>query len=330
MTAAVSSSLSSWEMLADWGTLLVIIGVAGEGIELALKILDRKSKSERFKNWYKRHEFSIEICGVIFWMMVVVGLVMEFRGNHKSQQIVKVENTRITEEAGEARKLAARAELDAGKANERASTNELIALGLAKDVLRQAQQIQDAAKIAIETRDIVGDSNTTARISEVKQAAADASKVAADVRSIMNNSNLASLKISSGDRTISPEQEKTLTDLLTPFVKANLMLNKTVQIGTAMSLEFEPNAYAKRIGSILKKCGFDVKMDAPALGFRDPNNLTADPLGLDITSNGFSPPPTMGLLINAFDEAKVPIRLATMFTNAPQDGIIKITVWHKP
>jgi hypothetical protein len=123
MTALDSASLKSAEALADWGTWLVIIGVAGEGIEIAIKICEHKVKNEGFSAWCKKHNFAIEIWGGIFWLMVVVGLGMEFRGNHKSQQIVQNENTRITQIAGEAIKQAA-------IANDRASSNELQVAGL--------------------------------------------------------------------------------------------------------------------------------------------------------------------------------------------------------
>ncbi len=48
MVPADSALLESFESLADWGAMLVIIGVAGEGVEIVLKICNHKSKNERF------------------------------------------------------------------------------------------------------------------------------------------------------------------------------------------------------------------------------------------------------------------------------------------
>lgn len=128
MTALDLASLSWWETVADIGTWLVIVGVAGEGIEIVLKIIEHKSKHQGFKHWYEKYEFSIDVVGGIFWMMVVIGLLMEFRGSHESQRIVQTENTRITQEAGEAIK-------QAGFANERASSNELARLEMERLLL---------------------------------------------------------------------------------------------------------------------------------------------------------------------------------------------------
>lgn len=128
MSAIDASSLNFWETVADVGTWFVIIGVAGEGLEILLKLRRHKSKNEKFLTWYAKHDFAIEIIGGICWLMVVVGLGIEFEGNHKSQQIVKNENTRITKEAGkaiglagDANERAANALKQAGESNERAS-----------------------------------------------------------------------------------------------------------------------------------------------------------------------------------------------------------------
>jgi hypothetical protein len=116
MTAIDSASLESFERLADIGAWLVIFGVVGEGLEIALKICDHKCKNERFLNWYKKHDFCIEIWGGIFWIIVVGGLVMELRYSGKAQMLVKKENSRITQEATDARKIAGQSELEAGDA----------------------------------------------------------------------------------------------------------------------------------------------------------------------------------------------------------------------
>src|SRR5581483_4401369 len=101
-----ASSLEFWETIADVGTVLVMVGVTGEGLDIVLKICKRKVKNARFHNWLEKHDFAIEIWGAIFWIMVVVGLAIEFKGNHKAQQIVTVENTRMRQKAGDAIALA--------------------------------------------------------------------------------------------------------------------------------------------------------------------------------------------------------------------------------
>ncbi|HXI69371.1 MAG TPA: hypothetical protein VNN22_03325 [Verrucomicrobiae bacterium] len=141
------------------GLIGVLIGVAGEvyfdwGEEVGTK-----------GRWKK-----------FFMALLVVSLAYEL-----------VEASETDKEAADTIKLA-------GLANERAATNEVIAVGLAKEVLLLTQQIQDAAKTANETREKLGDANTQARLNETKSALDLANKVATDVRSIVTNSNLAELK----------------------------------------------------------------------------------------------------------------------------------------
>jgi len=124
MTAADAASLSSWESIANFGTWLVIIGVAGEGLEILFKICEHKFRENRFLKWCGAHEFWIDILGGICWIMVVIGLVMELRGSNEAQLIVKQENARVTKEAGEAVERAGNAEKQAGHANERAAQLE--------------------------------------------------------------------------------------------------------------------------------------------------------------------------------------------------------------
>jgi len=101
MSAIDSESLNSFEWLADFGTWLVIIGVAGEGVEIVLKVLQHKLTNEKFLAWCKNHEFSIEIWGALFWLMVVIGLAVEFRYGHKAKTITDRENARLTQNAAE-------------------------------------------------------------------------------------------------------------------------------------------------------------------------------------------------------------------------------------
>jgi len=141
---------------------------------------------------------------------------------------------------------------------------------------------------------------------------------------------LAKLEAAVQWRAITAEQEARLISLLKPFAAAHPMVNKTVNIDVHNALDLEADRYAKRIAAILKSCRFDVIMTPPHFGFAAPENLSDFPLGLDITAKGTQPPPAMESLVDAFRQAQVPIRLATLYGGGVADGIITIKVWHKP
>jgi len=103
-------SLDAWETLGDIGTVMVIIGVAGEGIEILVKW--------KRKEWYHKNESKIDLIGGVFWMLVVAGLAIEFRGNYKAKKIEEENTARLNIEAANARR-------EAGAANERAANSEL-------------------------------------------------------------------------------------------------------------------------------------------------------------------------------------------------------------
>ena len=72
----------------------------------------------------------------------MLGFGTEFRYGHKAQQLVKNENTRITEEAGEARKIAGLVELKSGEANEHAAKLEFEAEQLGGQNLKLARDFE--------------------------------------------------------------------------------------------------------------------------------------------------------------------------------------------
>jgi len=88
----------------------VIIGVAGEGVEIVLKIMQHKLTNENFLAWCKLQEFAIEIWGAVFWIIVVIGLAVEFRYGHKAKTITDAENVRLIQNAAELRQRAANTE----------------------------------------------------------------------------------------------------------------------------------------------------------------------------------------------------------------------------
>ena len=130
MSAIDSASLNSFERWADFGTWLVIIGVAGEGVEILLKILQHKLTCKTFLLWCERHEFSIEIWGALFWIMVVAGLAVEFRYGHKAKTISDAENVRLVQKAAEL--------------TDRAATNELRVAVLSNNTVRLSIQLEEA------------------------------------------------------------------------------------------------------------------------------------------------------------------------------------------
>lgn len=106
-------SLKVWESVAEWGFVLVFVGVAGEGGEIVAKLF--------FKNSFKKRERAWDICSAVFWLVLVVGLAVELIGTHMATRIADRENARLTKEASVAR-------LEAAQANERTVQLEIKAL----------------------------------------------------------------------------------------------------------------------------------------------------------------------------------------------------------
>jgi hypothetical protein len=129
MNTADASSLKFWEGLADVGTWLVIIGVAGEVVEIVLNILKHILKNKKFLDYHKKHKFCIEILGMVFWLMVVVGLCVELKGGHESKKISVAENSRLTKQLNDTTH-------EAAVLNDRAFTNELQVAVLTNETVR--------------------------------------------------------------------------------------------------------------------------------------------------------------------------------------------------
>ncbi|TAK95475.1 MAG: hypothetical protein EPO07_15435 [Verrucomicrobia bacterium] len=124
MTSLDSSSLKFWQIFSEWGFWLVIVGVVGESVELASKWIIRC----RQKPLSKRLNRMLLPVESLFWVMLCVGLAMEFLGSHNAMQIADRENARLNDEAGQAR-------VEAEKANERAARLELARTELEKQIL---------------------------------------------------------------------------------------------------------------------------------------------------------------------------------------------------
>lgn len=143
MSGSELETLRRWEIFADIGTWMVIVGVFGEGLEIGLKLIAGLSKESSkpwmrtCASWHHKHEVSVDFVGGIFWLIVVAGLAMEFEGNHKVKIIEQAENTRLNTEAGNARK-------DAAVAIERAANVESHNLVLQKQVFEAKAQWANA------------------------------------------------------------------------------------------------------------------------------------------------------------------------------------------
>src|SRR6267142_631907 len=96
MIAFDAASLKQWELVADWGTAFVIIGVAGEGVELLVKCFENRLKKSRNADiFFHKADPWINLIGGLFWMMVPLGLWAEFRGNHNAKVILDRDNAEL-------------------------------------------------------------------------------------------------------------------------------------------------------------------------------------------------------------------------------------------
>ena len=247
MSELDSSLLKHWEFVADLGTWLVIIGVAGEGIEIALKILEHRCSNIRFLDWFKKHEFSIEVWGAIFWLMVVVGLLMELKGSHKSKEITDKENTRLTSLAAETSIRAGNAEKEAGESKLLAAQIGTTNLVLAKEVLEIAKKLQETTQIAIDARESVGDSNTVARLNETKATLSKAEVIAIETAKAQEQVTRRGGKI---DRGFTPEQFAYGTNFLSRF--SNTRINMNTLFGDGECSDFR-----EKLFSLLKSAGWE-------------------------------------------------------------------------
>lgn len=112
MPSPETTELAHAKFLAEMGVWLVIIGVAGEGVEIVIKLATRKLHfKESFWHW-------LDVISAIFWIMVVVGLVIEQKGSNRVAEINERDNAELHFKASEAAK-------QAGFANDRAASNEV-------------------------------------------------------------------------------------------------------------------------------------------------------------------------------------------------------------
>src|SRR6266446_1909351 len=97
-----SSSLSFWESVSEFGFVMVIVGVVGEGAELVVKWRKRRREEsilEKESPWMLPIETA-------FFALLVLGLAVEFIGSHKAMRIAREESNRLAVIAANANKLA--------------------------------------------------------------------------------------------------------------------------------------------------------------------------------------------------------------------------------
>jgi hypothetical protein len=104
-------SLKFWQSFSEWGFWLVIVGVFGESVDLVAKWLVRCRK-KRLPKRVDRWMLPLES---FFWIILCVGLAMEFLGGHKAMLIAGQQNAILTNKAEQAGKDAADARLEVAR-----------------------------------------------------------------------------------------------------------------------------------------------------------------------------------------------------------------------
>jgi hypothetical protein len=112
MTSLDASSLKAWEDWADFGFKLVIVGVVGECAELFARWFERRTK-KRLPKWLNRSLLPIES---FFWIVLCIGLSMEYTGGVQSRRISDGKNAALELEAADAKDDAAKSTNDAAQA----------------------------------------------------------------------------------------------------------------------------------------------------------------------------------------------------------------------
>jgi hypothetical protein len=128
MNAPDTSWLKFWEGFATVGFILVIVGVIIEGVEFTRWVKDEHARKK------------IEKLG---WLVLVVGLGIEFLGGHKAKIITDWQNARLNQEAGQAQKEAGKAFKQAAEANERAAKADLARIELQKQIAETSKAVAD-------------------------------------------------------------------------------------------------------------------------------------------------------------------------------------------
>ena len=162
-----SASLDFWESWSKFGILLVIVGVTGEGVEFIVK--EREEKWELVKK--QKHWFGF--AEKFFWMLVVIGLIIERRCGDKITEISDrnlveaLGKAEIAEQnAGKAVKEAGQSNERAGLANERAANTESNNLVLQTNILSLQVSVMELAHLYDQSTNALAEAN--ARLRSIK------------------------------------------------------------------------------------------------------------------------------------------------------------------
>lgn len=124
-------------------------------------------------------------------------------------------------------------------------------------------------------------------------------------------------------RTITPEQETNLINLLRPFMQSNFVYRNLVQVSVSGDIE-ESRQYAKRITDVLTECGFDAELDQSIKTI-----VVGGTTGLEfVVQSAIRPPAHANAILNAFKTEKIAVTV-TAKPWAPRD-CLQIWVWPKP
>ena len=116
-----SDLLKYWQSYSEWGFRLVIMGVVGESIDLIAKWLARCRKQPVRESVEKWLLLPLE---TVFWIILCVGLAMEFPGGNEAMLISNRINAVLEDKAAAANLEAKRAGTNAAASNERAAIAE--------------------------------------------------------------------------------------------------------------------------------------------------------------------------------------------------------------
>jgi hypothetical protein len=156
-----SASSETWERIADFGSWMVVWGVLGEGLEISIKLAQLlrikwnriwnwlslcsilrglRSKCALCFEWCDRHELAIEVWGGFWWLVVVLGLVIELGANQRARRIDGAENVQLHKRAANLETNAAELKLEAEQLH---STNLLLRSNIvALEVRMQPRMIE--------------------------------------------------------------------------------------------------------------------------------------------------------------------------------------------